>query len=319
VLRALGLGDLLTAVPALRALARAFPDHDRLLAAPGVLRPLVELIGSEPGAPAIHRVVSARELEPLPRALDDAQVAVNLHGSGAQSHKVVLATRPGRALWFAHPDVRESRGGPRWRPGEHEVARWCRMLSDSGVPASPRGLELRAPGGRPPDCARGSTVLHPGAASPARRWPAERFAAVARAELDRGRSVVVTGSRAEIELAHRVARHAGVRPARVLAGRTDLLALARVVAASERVVCGDTGVAHLATALGTPSVVLFGPTSPAEWGPPAGRARHRVLWAGRHGDPHGQRPDVGLLEISPADVVDALAQLPPRELMSAAA
>ena len=47
--------------------------------------------------------------------------------------------------------------------------------------------------------------------------------------------------------------------------RFDLLELTAVVAAAARVVCGDTGVAHLATALGTPSVVLFGPTSPARW------------------------------------------------------
>jgi ADP-heptose:LPS heptosyltransferase len=78
------------------------------------------------------------------------------------------------------------------------------------------------------------------------------------------------------------------------------------------VVCGDTGVAHLATALRTPSVVLFGPTPPARWGPPADRPWHRVLWAGRTGDPHGRSADDGLLEIDVADVTAALADLPSR-------
>jgi ADP-heptose:LPS heptosyltransferase len=73
------------------------------------------------------------------------------------------------------------------------------------------------------------------------------------------------------------------------------------------VACGDTGVAHLATALGTASVVLFGPTAPAAWGPPRDRPRHTVLWAGRTGDPHGSQPDPGLLEIETDDVVAALA------------
>jgi ADP-heptose:LPS heptosyltransferase len=82
------------------------------------------------------------------------------------------------------------------------------------------------------------------------------------------------------------------------------------VAAAACVVCGDTGVAHLATALRTPSVVLFGPTPPAAWGPPPERPWHRVLWAGGTGDPHADVPDAGLLAIEPADVLAALATLP---------
>jgi len=89
-----------------------------------------------------------------------------------------------------------------------------------------------------------------------------------------------------------------------------VLALGRLVAAADRVVCCDTGVAHLATALGTPSVVLFGPTSPALWGPPADRPWHRALWAGGSGDPHGQLPDPGLLAIAADQVLEALDDLP---------
>jgi ADP-heptose:LPS heptosyltransferase len=74
-------------------------------------------------------------------------------------------------------------------------------------------------------------------------------------------------------------------------------------------VSGDTGVAHLATAFGRPSVVLFGPTSPATWGPPPGRGEHRVLWSGRTGDPHGGRPHAGLLAIEPDAVLAELATL----------
>jgi hypothetical protein len=54
--------------------------------------------------------------------------------------------------------------------------------------------------------------------------------------------------------------------------------------------------------------VLFGPVSPALWGPPA-NGRHRVLWAGRTGDPHADAPDPGLLEISPEQVIAALREL----------
>ena len=302
VLRALGLGDLLTAIPALRALARAFPEHERLLAAPGALAPLMP--------PQLARLVPTRELEPLPRELRRPQLAVNLHGRGPQSHRIVLDARPTRMLAFAHPEVRVSYGFPLWRPGEHEVRRWCRMLAEQGVPADAAELDLEPPPGPPPPRSHDATLIHPGAASGARRWPAKRFAAVARAERGSGREVVITGGPSEVGLAFEVAARAGLDERHVLAGKTDLADLARAVAAAGRVVCGDTGVAHLATALGTPSVVLFGPVSPCEWGPPAERTRHRALWTGGRGDPHAAHTDAGLIGISVADVLDALEELP---------
>jgi ADP-heptose:LPS heptosyltransferase len=302
VLRALGLGDLLTGIPALRALARSFPEHERLLAAPA---PLAQLVPQE-----LARVVATGELEPLPHALERPECAVNLHGRGPQTHRLLLAARPGRLLAFEHPDVPASTGSPKWRPGEHERERWCRMLAESGVPADPAELHIEPPPGEPPAGTRAATLIHPGAASGARRWPAERFAAVARAERAAGHDVVVSGSRAEVALAREVAAGAGLAERRVIAGRTGLADMARAVAAAGRVVCGDTGVAHLATALGTPSVVLFGPVSPVEWGPPAERRRHRALWTGERGDPHAERPDPGLLAIGVAEVLAALEELP---------
>ena len=300
-LRALGLGDLLTAVPALRALRDAFPDHELVLAAPAALAPLARLSG------AVDVV-----LDTAPLAVPDAlapELAVNLHGRGPESHRALLATRPRRMLAFAHPGVPFS--GPPWRADEHEVHRWCRLLAESGIPADPSRLDLEAPPGGPlAAAARGATVVHPGAASPARRWPPGRWAAVARAERAAGRAVVITGSAAERALAERVAGAAGLPGESVLAGRTDLLGLAAVVAAAGRVLSGDTGVAHLATAFGVPSVVLFGPTPPALWGPPADRPRHVALHRGGAGDPHAGAPDPRLLAIGVEEVVGASERLP---------
>jgi ADP-heptose:LPS heptosyltransferase len=305
VLRALGLSDLLTAIPALRALADAFPRHPRLLATPAVLAPLARASG------AVDEVVPADGLDQaLPQRLHGAALAVNLHDRGPDSHQLLLATEPRRLVAFAHPAVPASSQGPRWRPDEHEVARWCRLLEDSGIAADPTRLDLELPAGPVPHGAQGATLIHPGAASPARRWPPERFAAVARSELAQGRWVVVTGGPDEADLAADVAAQAGLPDSAVHAGQPGVLALARMVAAADRVVCGDTGVAHLATALRTPSVVLFGPTSPALWGPPPDRPWHRALWAGTSGDPRGQRPDPGLLAIGVDQVVEALDDLP---------
>ena len=296
-LRALGLGDLLTALPALRALARAFPCRRRILAAPQALTALAV------HARAADSVHDTLPLAPLAPELADADLAVNLHGKGPQSRLLLEASQPRRLISFGGD-------GPQWRPDEHEVARWCRLLEESGIPTDPTELELTPPPVRVQPRAVGATLIHPGAASGARRWPVEHFAALARAERSAGRRVVVTGGPEEIGLAERVGDLAGLPREAILAGRTDLIGLAALVAAAARVVCGDTGVAHLATALRTPSVVLFGPTSPERWGPPAGRPWHRVLWAGETGDPHGERPDPGLLEIGVGDVLAALGRLP---------
>ncbi len=328
VLRALGLGDLLTADPALRALSRAFAGHERLLAAPPALAPLVALVEAG-GEPALHAVVAHHGLAALSAALHGADVAVNLHGRGPQSHRALLAARPGRLVAFRHPEAHPAPGAPAWREGEHEVDRWCRMLAGHGIAADPDDLGLPAPS-LPADLAwaAGATVIHPGAASGSRRWPAGRWAQVARAERSAGRHVVVTGGPDERRLAEEVAASGGLEEDAVLAGRTDLRELAAVVAAAGRVACGDTGVAHLATAFGTPSVTLFGPVPPTEWGPPAPprahgpRAeRHAVLWAarpGERGDPHAAEPDPALLRLRPRDVLAALDRLPERDAVLSA-
>ena len=288
VLRALGLGDLLTAVPALRALARAFPAHERVLLAPAALAPVVELLGD--ATYTVHHVDGVRTLPAaLPPIARDADVAVNLHGRGPQSAALLSAAQPRALVAFGRQAA--------WRDGEHETARWCRLLEAAGIEADPGDLDLAPPA--EPTPYPGATVIHPGAAAPARRWPAARWAAVGR---ELAGPVVVTAGPGEEPLARAVARAAG---ATVFAG--DLRGLAALVAGAARVLCADTGVAHLATALGTPSVVLFGPTPPAQWGPPPERTRHRVLWAGRRGDPNGARPDPGLLTLQPHDVLEAIA------------
>ncbi|MYW06114.1 glycosyltransferase family 9 protein, partial [Streptomyces sp. SID3343] len=148
----------------------------------------------------------------------------------------------------------------------------------------------------------GATIVHPGAAAAARRWPADRFAALVRALTLRGHRVVVTGGPEDDALVERVACDAGSA-----AGRTDVAELAALVASARLVVSGDTGVAHLASAFARPSVTLFGPTPPAEWGPPAA-GRHRVLWPappGYRGDPHATTVDPVLASIDVEAVVRA--------------
>jgi ADP-heptose:LPS heptosyltransferase len=125
--------------------------------------------------------------------------------------------------------------------------------------------------------------VHPGASVADRRWPAERFAAVAGALADRGLRVVLTGTAEEAGLTRAVS--GALRAPHVdLAGRTDLGALAALLAGARLLVCNDTGVSHLAAALGVPSVVLFTGSDPDRWAP-LDRRRHRAVGRGPGVDP----------------------------------
>ncbi|MDL5200098.1 glycosyltransferase family 9 protein [Streptomyces sp. ALI-76-A] len=305
VLRALGLGDLLAGVPALRALRRGFPDHELVLAAPEQLAPVAAATG------AVDRLLPASAPgRAVPRRLDwtgpPPDIAVDLHGNGPPSHRLLRSLRPGRLLAFAHPDTPEI-DGPAWYAEEHERDRWCRFLEAYGIPAD--ASDLRLPRPPEPSPAPGAIVLHPGAGAPSRCWPVDRYASVATTLRARGHRVVVTGGADEGDLVARLAKEAGLPDTDVFGGGLPFGRLSALVADARAVVSGDTGIAHLAVAHAAPSVTLFGPVPPSRWGPPD-HPRHRVLWhPGPDGDPHGLCTDPVLLRIRPEDVLDALDPL----------
>jgi ADP-heptose:LPS heptosyltransferase len=293
VLRALYLGDMLTGLPALSMLRSALPRHHILLAAPATLGDVAVCAG------VVDRALPSLELAPLP-ALPEIDVAVDLHGNGPASRDLLAAHRPHMLIAYAD-------GSLRWRPDEHEVTRWCRLIAEAFDISPPwpgaRGL-LPVPAPTDVDTA-GSVVIHPGAKSAARRWPADRFAAVARALVAAREPVVVTGGPGEEELAERIASDAGAK-VRIDMTLQELFGL---VAAARLVICGDTGIGHVAGAFGTPSVHLFGPVPPSEWGPPPD-GPHTVLYHGSpgyRGHPHGDVPDSALLEITADEVLSAVS------------
>lgn len=294
VLRALGLGDLLTGVPALRGLRRAFPEAHITLATPEPLRDLAMLTG------AVDDVVATAGLGDLEETAVVPDLAVNLHGRGPESIGDLRRLRPTRLLTHYHPRFPDV-VGPSWQPDCHEIDRWCQMLAWFGVTCDPDDLHLNVfRQSRHP----GAVVIHPGASAISRRWPVHRYIAVAARLHGLGHPVVITGSAGEKALAEFVAQRAGLPARSVLAGSLSVTELVAVINDARLLICGDTGVAHIATATTTPSVLLFGPTPPAHWGPRSG-GPHQVLWRGRTGDPHATRPDAGLLDITTAEVLTA--------------
>lgn len=302
VLRAFGLGDFLTSVPALRAVRRAHPDAELTLAAPAGLAPVVSRMshGTQQRPVVDHIIdVHATSAAPLRWRGPAVDLAVNMHGTGRKSTWLLSELSHDRLWSYGLTDA------PEWDPYEHEVDRWRRLVEAYGCPTRSDDLFLGPPGHRD-----GPVLIHPSARWPDRRWPTDRYAEVARAVAERKLPVRITAGPGEEDLAREVATAAGLPPETVLDG-LDLGELTEYVQASRLVICGDTGIAHLATAYHTPSVVLFGPVSPAQWGPPAG-GPHRVLWCPLPGDKSvrtGEEPHPALLRIDPDDVLAAAGDL----------
>ncbi len=314
-LRALGLGDALTGIPALRGVRRAWRDRRLVLATSSPIGRWLQELG------VIDDVLVTDGLSPLDRppagwSGEGGHIAVNLHGSGPQSHRLLEATGPAELVAFRSPAA-EHLDGPQWRHDEHEVDRWCRLMTAFGGRCDSTDLRLPVPSGVTPGEA---VLLHPGAASGSRRWPTDRWARLAAQLAGDGYPIVLTGGPTEIAVCNGIAAQA-IRAAgrsmrrgqrgpsiRVAAGTLDLAGLTRLAAEAQLLVCGDTGVAHLATALGTPSVLLFGPTPARWWGPRIDLHKHQVLWHGDAnylGDAHGDTIDPVLEAITVDEVLEA--------------
>jgi ADP-heptose:LPS heptosyltransferase len=298
-LRALKLGDLLVAVPALHGIRRACPDHRLVLAVPRWLEPIVDLVGG------VDALLPTPGLDhPLPLPAGRVDTAVNLHGNGAESRSLLEALAPRRRVGHRSPGW----DGPEWQDGILERERWARLVSAHGMPADPDDVAL-LPSARA-SVAPGCVVVHVGAFYGSRQWPVDRFAQVVRELTAAGERVILTGSEAERPRAQQTAEQAGLPDDAVQAGVLGLGEFAALVAEARLVVTADTGAAHLASAYVRPSVVIFGPAPPEEWGPPTS-GPHVVLTDGslRRGDAFGSEPDPALLAVTPADVLAAAAQL----------
>ena len=166
------------------------------------------------------------------------------------------------------------------KPGEtrHQLRDYDRLLDEAGIPPDTDPPRLTVS----PDAARKAArelesyrieegdrpvFLSPGAAfGETKRWPAERFALLADALMDGGIKVALTVGPDELELGRLIARRARHRIP-VMGADLDTAELAALLAAGRLHVGNDSGPAHLAAAVGTPSVVFFGPTDPGRTAP----------------------------------------------------
>jgi ADP-heptose:LPS heptosyltransferase len=275
-------GDVLLAGPALRAVAAA-SDELVLLAGPNgaAAGRMLEDVDSVlewrcPWIDADPDPVDAADVNELvgllrARRFDRALIFTSFHQSPLPSALVlrmagipwvgaISEDYPGTLLDLRHR-VDDDLPEPERALSLARAAGFRLPESDDGALRVRRPLPTLSASPLPP----AYVVLHPDTSVPARAWPPDRFAEACRMLLDAGHRVVVTGSPGERDLTAQVV--AGTA-ATDLGGRTTLEELASVLAGADAVVVGNTGPAHLASAVGTPVVSLFAPTVPAErWAP----------------------------------------------------
>lgn len=296
VVKLADIGDVLTATPALRALRQSLPAaHITVLATAGSAAALRNL-------PSIDDIILFDKFQfdrpwdaIRPRALAGGWQFLRRLRSGRYDAVLImhhLTTRWGalkyaalalasgapRQLgldngrgWFLSQRVRDRGFG-----AVHEVDYWLEVAALLGAHTADRRLEIAVPAEAPawaaarlPTSGPGYAVIHAGSGGfiLARRWPPERFAAVADTLAGRfGLHIVLVGGPEEAALARDVATR--VKQAVTnLAGETSIMQLAAVLAGCRLFVGGDSGVMHLAVAAQSPVVALFGPTNEHAWGP----------------------------------------------------
>jgi heptosyltransferase-1 len=337
VVRLGAMGDILHALPSVTALRRMHPSWvigwvveprwRALLAAPGAAErgpamPVVDRLHFAPTRDWRNKPFSMSTLhgvQSLRRELRTAgyDTVIDLQGA---IRSAVVGRMAGHRRIIGEAEPRE--GIARWlftdrvpTHGAHVIEQdfelAAQIAGDELEPCPPQlpvdpAAEawcdnlLRSSGERP------VALINPGAGWGAKRWPVERYAAVARGLMARGLRVLVNAGPGEEPMADVIVKDASGAAIPLATSLDNLIALTRRVALC---VAGDTGPLHLACALGRPVVGIYGPTDPSRNGPYG--TRFRVLRSPESRRDHARRPEPepGLLTITPEEVLKAAEEL----------
>jgi lipopolysaccharide heptosyltransferase I len=289
IVRLGALGDIVHAIPVAAALRRAFPSARIEWLVAGRNREIVNLV------PILDRVIVMRDRPAapdglsIPAALGELRrsrydVAFDLQGL-AKSALLARLSGARRVVGFSRTYLREPLaglfysdsydpgGGGMYHPGErsHVVQMNLGLLTTIGVSPGPAEFPIDAaetPTAREVREQAGPRYLlvNPGAAWPNKRWPAARYGAVARAiEQRHGLKTIVSWGPGEERLAEDVVSESG--GSAVLSAKTSIADLVALIRRAALMISGDTGPTHIASALGTPIVGIYGPTRPSRNGP----------------------------------------------------
>jgi heptosyltransferase-2 len=281
------IGDAVLGIPALKSLRERFPGSKITL----LVRPWVAgLFRSASFVDEVWDSASPGVLGWVPTAGRVRRGRFDLAVLLTHSFESALTMRVGGARERAgyatdHREFLLTRAIPVPEARLHQTDYYLHLLEACFGPGPHPGIEIEP---TPEECASARAllasegvgpgerllVLCPGAAfGPAKRWLEDRFASLAdQLSRERGFRTLIIGSEAERDIAGRIGAmmHS---PVTLLAGRTDLETLVGILAGAALVVTNDSGPMHIAAALGTPTLAIFGSTDAAVTGPVGAHAR----------------------------------------------
>lgn len=298
IFRALYLGDLVVSVPALRAIRAQFPEAEiTLIGLPWAAsfarrfsRYIDRFVGF-PGYPGIHEM----PVDPARthRFMEEQRaygydLVVQMQGNGQTSNRFALALGSPVTVGY-YPGVPSSglTLGAVYPDRQPEIYRDLGLAALLGCDDLDPTLEFPLFEEERREAARFLSQahnksrpligIHPGASRPSHRWPADYFAALAdRLSREAGASIFFTGVAKEMDTVAAVIDRMSTQVSN-LAGRTSIGVLAALIEQCDLFISNDTGPAHIADALDTPSITLFGPVEPRRWAPLNHSHRHPII------------------------------------------
>lgn len=326
------MGDILHALPAITALRQSHPDWrigwaiepqwKPLLAADGATSrgpamPLVDRVHTVPARRWARSLLSPRTLREIGQTrrelrAEQYDICVDLQGA-LRSAWIANWSRAPRVIGENQPRERVARYLFSERvhtSGVHVIEQAMEVVNaiawESLTPPLPLLPCDPAAERRADAISKPFVLLNPGAGWGAKRWPVDRYAALAERLRDFGHSVIVNAGPGEEFLAGQIAKLSRGAASVFRSSIAELISLTRRAAL---VIGGDTGPMHLASALGRPVVAIFGPTDPARNGPFGGH--FRVLRHPQSKRDHSRHsaPEAGLLTITPDAVLGAATEL----------
>jgi ADP-heptose:LPS heptosyltransferase len=253
------LGDTILLAPLLKSLAARYPDADRVVLARPAVAPLftqrpygTTVLAYDRRDAASHRAVIDSGPYDLAIVPDDNRYAWLARAAGARRVVGFAADRPAWKNWMLDRAVPYPEAPGAWadiaalldggeEPAPYVVGEW----------PAPRFADFERP-------SRPYAVLHVGASTPLKRWPPADWRKLADGLRDIGLDVVWSGGADERAALDAVGPRDDERD---LVGRLDLPQLWQLLAGADRLICPDTGIAHLARVVGVRAVALFGPGS----------------------------------------------------------